>query len=282
MQKLNISQLESRAKNSRKLILKMLSEAASGHPGGSLSAIDIVTALYFHEMKHDPQNPQWEDRDIFVMGKGHGVPALYATLAAAGYFPESELMSLRKIGSRLQGHPDRVRCPGIEASTGSLGQGLSIAQGYAMAAKLNHQDKRVYCIIGDGESQEGQVWEAALSIPKFKLNNLVVILDHNLYQIDGAVKDIMNIEPVNDKWKAFGFNVIEIDGHNMNEILGAFEKARGEKSKPTFINAHTIKGKGVSFMENENHWHGVAPNAEELKKALAELERAGADSPYKG
>lgn len=271
MQKLNLSQLQSQAKTSRKMILKMLAEAGSGHPGGSLSAIDIVTALYFSEMKHDPKNPRDPNRDIFVMGKGHGVPALYATLAAAGYFPESELMSLRKLGSRLQGHPDRNRCPGIEASTGSLGQGLSIAQGYAMAAKLDGRNSRVYCILGDGESQEGQVWEAALSIAKYNLTNLVVILDHNMYQIDGAVKDIMNIEPVNDKWKAFGFNVVEIDGHDMNQILGAFEKARAEKSKPTFIHAHTIKGKGVSFMENENHWHGVTPNADELKKALAEL-----------
>jgi transketolase len=271
MQKLNIDQLEAQAKESRKLILKMLSAAGSGHPGGSLSAIDIITALFMHEMNHDPQNPKWDERDYFVLGKGHGVPALYATLAACGYFPKEECMQLRKLGSRLQGHPDRVRLNCLEASTGSLGQGLSIAQGYAMAALLDGRPSRTYCVIGDGESEEGQIWEAALSISKYKLANLVVVLDSNGFQIDGAVKDVMNMEPILDKWSAFGFNTLEIDGHNMHEILRAFTEAREETTRPTFILAHTVKGKGVSFMENDNHWHGVTPNAEELKRALAEL-----------
>lgn len=266
------AQLEAQAKESRKLILRMLAAAGSGHPGGSLSAIDIITTLFFNEMNHDPKNPRWPERDHFVLGKGHGVPALYATLAACGYFSKEECLQLRKLGSRLQGHPDRVKLDSIEASTGSLGQGLSIAQGYAMAGKMDGKASRVYCLIGDGESQEGQVWEAALSISKYKLTNLVVILDQNRYQIDGAVEDIMSIEPILDKWKAFGFNTLDIDGHKISEIQGALAKARSEKSKPTFIRARTIKGKGVSFMENNNHWHGVAPNADELKRALAELE----------
>ena len=271
MQKMTVPQLQARAKDSRKLILKMTTACNSGHPGGSLSAIDIITDLYFDEMKHDPKNPRSPDRDIFVLGKGHGVPALYATLSAAGYFPESECLTLRQLGSRMQGHPDRVKLPGIEASTGSLGQGLSIAQGYAMAAQLDNKSTRVYCLIGDGESQEGQVWEAALSIGNKKLTNIVVILDMNGYQIDGAVKDIMNLEPVLDKWRAFGFNTLEINGHDIGEIQGALKKARDEKSRPTFICAHTIKGKGVSFVEGNNHYHGVALNQDELKRALAEL-----------
>lgn len=272
MQKLDVKALKKQALESRKVIVKMLAEAGSGHPGGSLSAIDIITALYFSEMNHDPKNPQWTDRDHFVLGKGHGVPALYATLAASGYFPVAECMTLRKLGSRLQGHPDRVRLNSIEASTGSLGQGLSIAQGYALAARLDGKKSRVYCLIGDGESQEGQIWEAAMSISKYGLSNMVVILDENRYQIDGAVKDVMSLEPLLDKWKAFGFNTMEIDGHNMDEILSSLKKARTETNRPTFIRAKTIKGKGVSFMENNNHWHGVTPNKDELTKALAELD----------
>ena len=271
MEKLNANQLDAKAKESRILILKMLREATNGHPGGSLSAIDLVTALYFNEMNHDPKNPHWPDRDHFVLGKGHGVPAVYATLALAGYFPVEECVTLRKLGSRLQGHPDRMRLSAIEASTGSLGQGLSIAQGYAMAARMDGRTSRVYCIIGDGESQEGQIWEAAMSIGNFKLSNIVVILDSNGYQIDGAVKDIMNLEPIKDKWKAFGFNTLEINGHNMTEILSSLKAAREEKSKPTFILAHTVKGKGVSFMENNNLYHGVVPSNNEMDKALKEL-----------
>jgi transketolase len=271
MQKLTAEQLHAQAQQSRALILKMLTEAASGHPGGSLSAIDIITALFFNEMRHDPKKPRWEDRDHFVLSKGHGVPALYATLAKAGYFEESETLTLRQLGSRMQGHPDRVRLDAIEASTGSLGQGISIAQGLAMAARLDGKPNRVYCLLGDGETQEGQVWEAALSIAKYKLTNMVTILDHNLYQIDGAVKDVMNIEPVVDKWKAFGFNTISIDGHDMAQILNALKSARAETSRPTFICAATVKGKGVSFMEGNNGYHGVAPTRDELARALKEL-----------
>jgi transketolase len=267
---LDAKQLETKARESRKIILKMLKASQSGHPGGSLSVIDLVTALYFNEMKHDPKKPTWPARDYFVLGKGHGVPAVYATLAQSGYFPVEECQSLRQLGSRLQGHPDRMRLPGIEASTGSLGQGLSIAQGYALSARLDGRASRVYCIIGDGEAQEGQIWEAAMSIANFKLSNMVVILDANRFQIDGAVKDIMSLEPVLDKWRAFGFSTLEIDGHNMSEILGALKKARLEVSKPTFILAHTVKGKGVSFMENNNHYHGVVPPDAEMDKAIAE------------
>jgi transketolase len=272
LKKLTTPDLEKRARKSRELILRMITEAGSGHPGGSLSAIDIITCLYFSEMKHDPKDPNNPNRDHFILSKGHAVPALYATLAASGYFPEEECLQLRKLGSRLQGHPDRVALSCIEASTGSLGQGLSIAAGYALAARMDSRSSRVYCLIGDGESQEGQIWEAALSIAKYKLTNLVVILDHNRYQIDGAVEDIMALEPVNQKWSAFGFNVIEIDGHSMTDILRGLEQARTENSRPTLIHARTVKGKGVSFMENNNHWHGVAPTADELIKALKELE----------
>lgn len=275
MQKLDVNSLKKTAFESRKIILKMLTEAGNGHPGGSLSAIDIITALYFNEMKHDPKNPKWADRDHFILGKGHGVPALYATLAQAGYFPVAETMTLRKLGSRFQGHPDRTRLDAIEASTGSLGQGLSIAQGYAMAARMDGKDSRVYCLLGDGESQEGQIWEAAMSIAKYKLSNMCIILDENRFQIDGSVKDVMDLEPVMDKWKAFGFNTIEIDGHNMDQILKALKSAREEKSRATFIRAHTVKGKGVSFMENNNHWHGVSPTKDELAKALKELDEKG-------
>lgn len=270
-QKKSIDQLKSQAHESRKLILKMIHAAGSGHPGGSLSAIDIITALFFHEMRHDPKKPRWEDRDRFVLSKGHGVPALYATLAAGGYISSDEAMTLRQLGSRMQGHPDRVKFDAIEASTGSLGQGLSIAQGLAMGLKLDKKDARVYCMLGDGEIQEGQIWEAALSITKYNLTNLVTILDYNRFQIDGSVKDVMNLEPLAEKWKSFGFHVLEIDGHDMNAILGALDKARRETSKPTFIIAHTVKGKGVSFMENHNEWHGSAPSSEQLEKALKEL-----------
>jgi transketolase len=269
--KLTIEQLQTQAKQSRKLILEMLTQATSGHPGGSLSAIDIITALFFHEMKTDPKNPEWADRDRFVLSKGHGVPALYATLAYKGYFKPEETMSLRQLNSPFQGHPDRVRMPEVEASTGSLGQGLSVAQGMAMAARLDKRDSRVYCLLGDGETQEGQVWECLMSAGNFKLSNLCVFLDCNKYQIDGKTSDVMDIEPLPEKIKAFKWNVIRIDGHDMNQILGALEKARAEKEKPTMIIADTIKGKGVSFMENVNKWHGVSPTKEELQKAIQEI-----------
>ncbi|MBX9767032.1 MAG: transketolase [Bdellovibrionales bacterium] len=271
--KLGVPELKAQAKESRKLILKMLAEAGSGHPGGSLSAIDIITALFFSEMKLDPKNPQWESRDRFVLSKGHGVPALYATLAYRGYFSPEETMSLRKLGSPFQGHPDRVRMPAVEASTGSLGQGLSVAQGIAMSLKLDKIDSRVYCLLGDGELQEGQVWECLMSCAKYNLDNLCVFLDSNKYQIDGSVKEVMDLDPIKDKIKSFNWNVLEIDGHDMTQIVDALAKAKATHGKPTWIVANTVKGKGVSFMESVNKWHGVTPTPEELTKALAELEK---------
>lgn len=255
----------------RGTILEMLTKAKSGHPGGSLSMVEIITALYFHEMKHQPKDPFWEDRDRFVLSKGHGVPAVYGAMALTGYFPEEELTTLRQTGSRLQGHPDRVRLPGIEASTGSLGQGLSVAQGIAMAARLLKKTYRVFCVLGDGECQEGQIWEAAMSAPKFGLGNLTVILDYNKGQIDGHIKDVMPYEPVVDKWKAFNWDVQEIDGHDLPQILTALENTKADATRPHFIVAHTVKGKGISFMENQIGWHGVAPTAEQLAQAQKEL-----------
>jgi transketolase len=255
-------------------IIEMLADAQSGHPGGSLSAIDLITALFFHEMQGiSPSLP--EKRDRFILSKGHAVPALYAALAKKGFFPPSELKSLRRTGSRLQGHPDRVRLPIVEASTGSLGQGLSVAQGMALGLKANGSSSRVFCMLGDGEIQEGQIWEAAMSAPKFQLSNLCAVLDNNNGQIDGAVHHVMPIEPIADKWRAFGWHVIEIDGHNMEEILKAFQETRhlhqnGSK-KPNFILARTIKGKGVSFMENKIEWHGIAPKPEQAQQAKEEL-----------
>lgn len=275
MPQLSPPDLRKQANTSRKLILRMLTKAGNGHPGGSLSAIDIITTLFFNEMKVDPSNPMSPDRDRFVLSKGHGVPALYATLGYRGYFNPEDTMTLRQLGSPFQGHPDRVRIPVVEASTGSLGQGLSIAQGMAMAGRLDKKSFRVYSLLGDGEMQEGQVWEAAMSIPHHKLTNICVFLDANRFQIDGAVKDVMHLDPIPEKLKAFGWNVIEIDGHNVDEILSALKVAREEKSKPTWIVANTVKGKGVSFMENDNKWHGVSPTTEELEKALKELESHG-------
>jgi transketolase len=270
--KLSVDELKAVSLECRRDILTMLEKAQSGHPGGSLSAIDLVTALFFHEMRMDPKNSQWEDRDRFVLSKGHGVPALYAVLAKRGAIPHADLATLRRINSRLQGHPDRVLLPFVEASTGSLGQGLSIAQGIALALKLQKKSSRVFCLMGDGETQEGQVWETAMSAPKFKLNNLVAILDNNNGQIDGHVTEVMDLEPIAEKWRAFNWAVQEINGHSFPEIIAALEKSRTEKEKPTLILARTVKGKGVSFMENQIGWHGVAPNAEELKKALQELQ----------
>jgi transketolase len=252
----------------------MLTEAKSGHPGGSLSATEIVTALYFSELHHDPKRPDWPDRDRFVISKGHGVPAVYAAMAFSGYFAASELMTLRKTGSRLQGHPDRVRLPGIEASTGSLGQGLSVAQGMALAARLSPNPWHTYCLLGDGEIQEGQVWEAAMSAPKFKLGGLTAILDYNGGQIDGPVKEVMDLEPIVDKWRAFNWEVTVVNGHKFDELLPALQKARGadiRNGKPHMIVAKTVKGKGVSFMEDQISWHGVAPTKEQMQKALEEI-----------
>lgn len=269
--KSKISELKEIARELRVDIINMIFEAGSGHPGGSLSAIDMLTCLYFNHMRHNPKDPNWPQRDRLILSKGHAVPAVYVCLAKAGYFPKPELMTLRKIDSRIQGHPDRVRLPGIEASTGSLGQGLSIAIGLAMASKLDGDPFRVYCMLGDGESQAGQIWEGLMSAPKFKLDTLVTILDYNKGQIDGPVKEIMNLEPIKDKVKAFNWHVIEIDGHNYDQILGALDEAQKTKGKPTFILAQTIKGKGVSFMEGQIGWHGKAPNREQAEQAVKEI-----------
>ncbi len=265
--------LKTTANEARRWILRMLTEAGSGHPGGSLSAIDIITTLFFYEMNVDPKNPTWENRDRFVLSKGHAVPALYAALGLKGYFPLEKTLALRKLGSEFQGHPDRMRMAAVEACTGSLGQGLSIAQGMAMAARMDKRDARVYCIIGDGETQEGQIWEAAMSIPMHKLSNICVFLDLNKYQIDGNVKDVMDLGAVEKKFEAFGWNSFRIDGHDIEQIVAALERARNETSRPTMIVADTIKGKGVSFMENINKWHGSSPSRDELTKALAELQK---------
>ena len=267
----DISFLKVKAKEIRKSIVSMITEAKSGHPGGSLSATDILTALYFSEMNVDPANPKMEGRDRFVLSKGHAAPAIYATLAEKGYFSKDELMTLRKFGSKLQGHPDMKKLPGIEISTGSLGQGLSVANGMALNAKMFNENYRTYVILGDGEVQEGQIWEAAMTAAHYKLNNLCAFLDNNNLQIDGNVSEIMGVEPLDKKWEAFGWNVIKIDGHDFEQILSALDKARECKDKPTMVIAKTIKGKGVSFMENVCGFHGVAPTLEELERALAEL-----------
>ena len=266
-----IPQLTEMARNLRILALKIITEAGSGHPGGSLSAADLITALYFHFLRHDSKVPHWKDRDRFVLSKGHGAPIVYAALAKCGYFPEEELFTLRKINSRLQGHPDHIRLPYMETSSGSLGQGLSIAQGMAIAAKLNRQDLKIYCLLGDGELQEGQIWEAAMSAPKYKLDNLIAIIDANKGQIDGHTKDVMDLAPLKQKWEAFNWDVQEIDGHNFSEILAALDNAQYGRKKPHMIIANTVKGKGVSFMENKIEWHGVAPTPKERDRAINEL-----------
>lgn len=269
---MNTTELSRIANEIRKDIIRMLAKAGSGHPGGSLSCTDILTALYFKVLRHDPKNPAWPDRDRVVLSKGHGAPALYAALAHAGYFPKEQLLTLRLLDSPLQGHPDRRRLPGLEASTGSLGQGLSIGAGMALARKLDRKNYWTYVILSDGETNEGQTWEAASFAAHHKLTHLIGILDYNKYQLDGAVKDVLDMEPVADKWKSFGWEVFEIDGHDLNEILAALERAKQVSEKPAMIVAHTIKGKGVSFMEGNNHFHGVAPTKEEAERALKELE----------
>jgi len=268
---MEIEKLKAIAKEMRVDIIRMLTEAGSGHPGGSLSCIDIIVTLFFSKLRYKPNDPNWADRDRFVLSKGHCVPALYAVLAKLGTLPHDELLSLRKLNSRMQGHPDRSRTPGIEASTGSLGQGLSVALGMAMAGKTMKKDYRVYCMISDGESQAGQVWEAAMAAPKFKLDNLCVLLDYNKIQLSGAVRDIMNLEPLADKWRAFNWNVTEIDGHDFGAISKALNDAEKVKDKPTLILCHTIKGKGVSFMEGKWEWHGKSPNREEGERAVQEI-----------
>lgn len=271
MKKLSIEELKKIAHEMRKDIIIMLEKAASGHPGSSLSTIDILAALFFHIMRHDPKNPQWADRDRFVLSKGHAAPALYAAYARSGYFPYEWIYSLRKLGSPLQGHPDRRKLPFVEGSTGSLGQGLSIALGIGLAAKLDRKDYHTYCMIGDGESNEGQIWEAAMFAAHHEIDNVTTILDYNKFQLDGAVKDILDMEPMSQKWHSFGWHVEEIDGHNMTQIVESLERAKKIKHQPSIVIAHTVKGKGVSFMEHNNHYHGVAPTREEAKKALLEL-----------
>jgi transketolase len=266
-----IKELEKKAKQVRRLIIQMLSKAGSGHPGGSLSSTDLITALYFTVLRHNSKEPQWPDRDRFHMSKGHCCPLWYAVLAESGYFPIDKLWTLRQLGSILQGHPDR-RTPGVDVASGSLGQGLSVGLGMSLAAKIDKKDYRVYVLLGDGEIQEGNIWEAAMACAHYKCDNLCAILDYNGFQIDGKTTEIMNLEPVVEKWRSFGWYTIEIDGHNMRQILAAYDEAGTVKEKPAIIIAHTIKGKGVSFMENVVDFHGRAPTKEEAEKALKELE----------
>jgi len=266
-----IKELEEKAKQIRRLIIQMLAKAGSGHPGGSLSATDVVTALYFSVLRHNPKKRNWPDRDRFHMSKGHCCPLWYAVLAESGYFPKEELWTLRQMGSILQGHPDR-RTPGVDVASGSLGQGLSVSLGMSLAAKIDKKDYRVYCLLGDGEIQEGNIWEAAMASAHYKCGNLCAILDYNGFQIDGKIKEIMSLEPITAKWQAFGWHTIEIDGHNMKQILSALDEAKANGDKPTIIVARTTKGKGVSFMENVKDFHGRAPTKDEAEKALKELE----------
>jgi transketolase len=266
-----IKELKERARQVRRLIIQMLAKAGSGHPGGSLSATDLITVLFFAVLRNNPKEPAWPKRDRFHMSKGHCCPLWYAVLAEAGYFPREKLLTLRQLGSMLQGHPDR-RTPGVEVASGSLGQGLSVGLGMSLAAKIDNQDYRVYVLMGDGEIQEGNIWEAAMAASHYKCDNLCAVLDYNGFQIDGPTKDIMGLEPLVAKWQAFGWHTIEIDGHDIKQILCAYQEAASVKGKPSIIIAHTVKGKGVSFMENVVDFHGRAPTEEEAKKALRELE----------
>lgn len=272
---MNNLELEKMANEIRKDIVTAVHSAKSGHPGGSLSSADIFTYLYFEEMNVDPANPKWEDRDRFVLSKGHVAPGLYSTLAEKGYFPKEDLKTLRHTGSYLQGHPDMKHIPGIDMSSGSLGQGVSVAVGMAAAGKYDKKDYRVYTLTGDGEIQEGQIWEAAMWAGHRKLDNLVVIVDNNNLQIDGSVEDVCSPYPIDKKFEAFNFHVINIDGNDFEQIRAAFKEARETKGMPTAIIAKTVKGKGVSFMENAAGWHGKAPNDEEYEIAMADLEKAG-------
>jgi len=270
-QERDIEYLKNQARLLRIEILKMLTEAGSGHTGGSLSAADIVAALYFYKLRYKPENPQWPERDRFVLSKGHAAPLLYAVLAISGYFDKSLLRTLRKLGSPLQGHPCSKMLPGVEVSTGSLGQGLSVANGVAMGLKLQGLNSRVYCLLGDGELQEGQVWEAAMTASHYKSDNLCAIIDLNGLQIDGPISSVKNIEPVDKKFQSFGWNTIEINGHDMAQIVDALDRAEELKGAPTVILARTIKGKGVSIFEGKVKYHGIAPTPEELEIALKEL-----------
>lgn len=267
-----VEQLQKMAKTVRKEIIEQVYKAQSGHPGGSLSIADILTVLYFNELNIDPKNPKWDNRDRVVLSKGHCSPALYSCLANRGFFEIKELEEFRSIEGKLQGHPDMNKVLGVDMTTGSLGQGLSAVNGMAIAAKLDKKNYRVYCILGDGEIEEGQIWEAAMASSKYKLDNLCVVIDNNNLQIDGTIGEVMNSYPIDEKFKSFGFQVINIDGHNIEEIIKSFEVAKNIKDRPTCIIAKTIKGKGISFMENEVQWHGKAPNEEQYKQAIKELE----------
>ena len=267
----DIGELQAIAKRVRRHIVTMIAAAKSGHPGGSLSAVETLVTLYFDVMRHDPANPTWPERDRFILSKGHAAPVLYSVLAESGYTPIESLNTLRSIGSIYQGHPDKRFIPALEASTGSLGVGLSLGLGMAEAARLDKSPTRVYVLLGDGEIQEGQIWEAAMYGAFHKMDNIVAIVDYNKIQLDGFVKDIMELEPLADKWRASGWNTIEVDGHNFPALQKAFADAAAFKGKPTVLIAHTIKGKGVSFMENNPKFHGVAPTKDELEKALQEI-----------
>jgi transketolase len=268
---LSISELQGKARCLRCHIIGMTATAGSGHPGGSLSSADIIAALYFRVMRHDPQNPQWEDRDRFVLSKGHAAPALYAALAESGYFPRRWLEGLRRCDSPLQGHPHMRLLPGVEASTGSLGQGLSIGNGMALAGRLDGREYRVYVLLGDGEVDEGQVWEAAMAAAHYHLDTVTAILDRNRQQIDGWTKNVMGLEPLADKWLAFGWHVSEIDGHDIQAIVDAITASQKVAGKPSIIIAHTTKGKGASFMESNLHFHGNAPDREQMELGLAQI-----------
>lgn len=272
MKTTDIKELQNIATNIRIGIIEAVYAGKSGHPGGSLSCADILTVLYFNQMNIDPKKPQDTKRDRFVLSKGHAAPVLYSTLANRGYFSVEELKTLRHLKSKLQGHPDMNKIPGVDMTTGSLGQGLSVANGMAIASKLNQDGIRVYCLLGDGEIEEGQIWEAAMSASHYKLDNLCVIVDNNNLQIDGSIENVMSPYPIDQKFKSFGFEVINIDGHDIEHIIMAFNKAKQVKGKPTAIIAKTIKGKGVSFMENQVGWHGKAPNQEQYEQAIKELE----------
>ena len=270
--KLTLKQLDEMANTIRRDIITMLEEAGSGHSAGSLGMTDVFTALYFNVLKHDPKKPDWDERDILILSNGHITPVRYATMANAGYFPKKELMSLRKFGSRLQGHPERTKLPGLENTSGPLGSGLSQAAGMALALKMDNNHSRwVYCLTGDGELDEGNIWEGAMFAAKNQLYNLTVIVDRNNIQIDGNTEDVMPLEDLAGKWKAFGWHVLEIDGHNIESIIDACSMARAIVEKPVVIIAHTIPGKGVDFMEYDAHWHGVAPDSKQAKEAIRKL-----------
>ena len=267
----DVNELQKYANRIRQGVIKAVYSAKSGHPGGSLSIAEILAVLYFNQMNIDKKNPKAKGRDRLVLSKGHTAPALYSALALRGFFDMDELSNFRNINSNLQGHPDMKNIPGVDASTGSLGQGLSIANGMALGSKQDSEGVRVYCICGDGEIQEGQIWEATMTASHYKLDNLCLIIDNNNLQIDGKVNEVMSVYPIDEKFKSFGFETINVDGHNIQELISAFEQAKKVKGKPTAIIANTIKGKGVSFMENEASWHGKAPNEEQYKQAMQEL-----------